>query len=65
VITPWRANADGVQIVVGLPIAAIEGLAQHLMFDLEINFPEGPLGVDRFTKFGTQSLRGAISALKK
>jgi hypothetical protein len=65
VITPWRANADGVQIVVGFPIAAIEGLAQHLMFDLEINFPEGPLGVDRFTKFGTQSLRGAISALKK
>jgi hypothetical protein len=65
VISPWKANADGMQIILGFPVAAIEGLAQHLTFDLQIDFPESVTGVDRFTKFGTQSLRGAISALKK
>jgi hypothetical protein len=65
VITPWKTNADGVQLILSFPSSAIEALTQHLTFDLEINYPESLASIDRFTKFGTQGLRGALAAIKK
>ena len=65
VITPWKVNADGVQLILSFPSSAIEGLAQHLVFDLEINYPASLTSIDRYTKFGTQGLRGALAAIKK
>jgi hypothetical protein len=65
VITPWKTNADGVQLILSFPSSAIEALTQHLTFDLEINYPDSLTTIDRFTKFGTQGLRGALAAIKK
>jgi hypothetical protein len=65
VLTPWKANADGVQLILSFPSSAIESLAQYLVFDLEVNYPETLTGIDRYTKFGTQGLRGALAAIKK
>ena len=65
VITPWKTNADGVQLILSFPSSAIEALTQHLFFDLQINYPESLTSIDRFTKFGTQGLRGALAAIKK
>ena len=65
VIAPWKPNADGMQLILSLPSSMVEGLAQTLAFDLEIDFPNSFRGADQLTKFGTQGLKGALTALRK
>ncbi len=65
VIAPWRPNGDGMQLILSLPSSVVEGLAQTLAFELEIDFPSSFNGADTTTKFGTQGLKGALTAIKK
>jgi len=65
VLSPWKPNADGMQLILSFPTPVISSISQTLGFDLEIDFPESFAGSERITKFGTQGLKGALTAIRR
>jgi len=65
VLSPWKPNADGMQLILSFPTPVISSISQTLGFDLEIDFPESFAGSERVTKFGTQGLKGALTAIRR
>ena len=65
VLSSWKPNADGMQLILSFPTPVISSISQTLGFELEIDFPESFTGSDRITKFGTQGLKGALTAIRR
>ena len=65
VLSSWKPNADGMQLILSFPTPVISSISQTLGFELEIDFPENFTGSDRITKFGTQGLKGALTAIRR
>ena len=65
VLSSWKPNADGMQLILSFPTPVISSISQTLSFDLEIDFPESFTGSERITKFGTQGLKGALTAIRR
>ena len=64
-IASWRPNGDGMQLILNLSNPALQDLTQSLSFEIEFDFPSTNLTFERTTRFGTQGLKGALTALRK
>ena len=65
VISPWKANGDGMQMSMNLSAAAVQELVQSLSFELEFEVPPNTTTIERLTRFGTEGLKGVLTALRK